>query len=83
MKVSNPKGSKKHPGIAVQIEMISDPGVFMETNTLWRRSLAADAFCTISVTFTPSAATTQTGALTITDNASGNPQLVPLKGTGK
>ncbi len=82
VKVSNPKGKKKHPGFPVLIEMISDPGVFMETNNC-PASLAAGASCSISVTFTPSAATKQTGTLTITDNANSGMQKVPLSGTGK
>lgn len=45
-------------------------------------SLAAGKSCSISVTFTPSAAA-QTGTLTITDNANGGMQKVPLSGTGK
>ena len=84
--MSNPKGSKKHPGTEVQIELISDPGVFAQTNNcpIWPAgSLAAGASCTISVTFTPSAATKQTGTLTITDNANTGIQTVPLSGTGK
>jgi hypothetical protein len=84
VKVSNPKGKKKHPGLPVLIEMISDagPGVFMQTNNC-PASLAAGASCSISVTFKPSAATKETGTLTITDNAHGSPQEVPLSGTGK
>ena len=83
VKVSNPKGKKKHPGLPVLIEMISpDPGVFTQTNNC-PASLDAGASCSISVTFTPSAATKQTGTLTITDNANGEPQRVSLSGTGK
>jgi hypothetical protein len=82
VKVSNPKGKKKHPGIAVLIEMISDPAVFTETNSC-PASLPAGLSCTISVTFTPSAAGKQTGTLTITDNAHGSAQTVSLSGTGK
>jgi len=82
VKVSNPKGKKTHPGLPVQIEMISDPGVFMQTNNC-PASLAAGSSCSISVTFTPSGTTTQTGKLTITDNANGGTQSVPLSGTGK
>jgi hypothetical protein len=84
VKVSNPKGKKNHPGLPVLIEMISDagPGVFMQTNNC-PASLSAGASCSISVTFTPSAATKQTGAVTITDNGSGGMQGVPLSGTGK
>jgi hypothetical protein len=80
--VSNPKGSSKHPGLPVQIEMISESGVFAQTNDC-HSSLAAGASCTISVTFTPNAATRQTGMLTITDNAHGSTQMVPVSGVGK
>jgi hypothetical protein len=45
-------------------------------------SLAAGVGCTISVFFDPSAAGSQTGTLTITDNAPGSPQTVQLSGTG-
>jgi sugar lactone lactonase YvrE len=45
-------------------------------------SVAAGAHCTLSVTFTPTAAGTRTGAVTITDNANGSPQTVALSGTG-
>lgn len=82
MKVSNPKGKKKHPGLPVLIEMISDLGVFKETNDC-PASLAADSSCTITVTFTPNAAMKQTGTLTITDNAKGSAQRVSMSGTGK
>src|SRR6266403_1978684 len=43
--------------------------------------LAAGANCTISVTFTPTAAGTRMGTLTITDNATGSPHTVSLTGT--
>ncbi len=82
VKVSNPKGNKKHQGLPVLIEMISDPPVFTETNTCLA-SLASGSSCTIAVTFTPSIAGQQTGTLTITDNASGTTQKVPLSGEGK
>jgi len=80
--VSNRKGTRKHPGSAVLIEMISDPAVFTQTNDC-PASLAPGTGCSISVTFTPSAPTNQTGALTITDNAKGGRQTVSLSGTGK
>jgi hypothetical protein len=38
--------------------------------------------CTIDVTFTPTAAGTFTGTVTINDNAAGSPQTVTLSGTG-
>src|SRR5258708_1471474 len=45
-------------------------------------SVAAGASCTISVKFTPTAAGTRTGTLTLTDNASNSPQTISLTGTG-
>ena len=82
VKVSNPRGSKKHPGSPVLIEMISDPGVFTETNDC-PSTLVARASCSIAVTFTPNAAIEQVGTLVITDNANRSPQTVQLRGRGK
>jgi hypothetical protein len=45
-------------------------------------SLAVNASCTITVTFDPSAKTTRSGTLTITDNALSSPQTVSLSGKG-
>src|SRR5258707_1388514 len=45
-------------------------------------SVAAGASCTISVKFTPTAAGTRTGTLTLTDNASNSPQTISLTGIG-
>ena len=45
-------------------------------------TLAAHQSCTINVTFTPTSAATSNAALSIADNAAGNPQTVPLTGTG-
>jgi hypothetical protein len=45
-------------------------------------SLAINASCTINVTFTPTTTGTRSGAITITDNAGGSPQVVTLTGTG-
>jgi hypothetical protein len=45
-------------------------------------SVAAGGTCTVEVTFTPSAASSFTATLSITDNASGSPQSVSLAGTG-
>ncbi|MGA8795430.1 MAG: choice-of-anchor D domain-containing protein [Candidatus Binatus sp.] len=83
VKVSNPKGSKKHPGLPVLIEMVSgDPTVFTEVNDC-PPTLVAGAVCSIEVTFTPNAAAEEFGTLVITDNANSNPQTVQLKGRGK
>jgi hypothetical protein len=45
-------------------------------------SLAPGDSCTISVTFTPTAAGTRTGQVTIYDNAPGSPHVLPLTATG-
>jgi hypothetical protein len=46
-------------------------------------SIAEEApACTFSITFTPTATGTRTGAITFTDNATGSPQTVTLTGPG-
>ena len=45
-------------------------------------TLAATGTCTINVTFTPTATGARTGTLTVSDNAAGSPQSIPLTGTG-
>ncbi len=54
---------------------------FAQTNTCGA-SLAAGASCQINVTFTPSCKAAFNGAVSITDDASGSPQVVSLVGTG-
>src|SRR5271170_2834399 len=66
---------------ALAITSVVASGDFAETNTCGI-SLAASANCAISVTFTPTAAGTRNGSLTITDNAGNSPQTVVLNGTG-
>ncbi len=46
-------------------------------------SIAAGATCTITATFTPTAAGAVTGAVTITDSALNSPQAITLTGTGQ
>jgi hypothetical protein len=65
----------------LNIASIIPNGDYAQTNTCGM-SVAAGANCTISVTFTPTATGTRTGAITITDNATGSPQTVNLTGTG-
>ncbi|HEV2351619.1 MAG TPA: choice-of-anchor D domain-containing protein [Terriglobia bacterium] len=60
---------------------IAASGDFAETNTCGA-SVAASSSCTISITFTPTAAGARGGTLTITDNASGGSQTAALSGTG-
>ena len=63
------------------IASIAANGDFAATNNCGS-SLAANASCTISVVFTPSAAGARTGTLTVTDDYSTSPQTVALTGTG-
>ncbi|MGC2620865.1 MAG: choice-of-anchor D domain-containing protein [Acidobacteriaceae bacterium] len=45
-------------------------------------ALEPDTVCNVYVTFTPGAAQAYTGNLTLTSNAVGSPQMVPLSGQG-
>ena len=63
------------------INSIQITGDFQATYTCGS-ILAANTSCTISVTFTPTVATAETGTLTITDNGTNSPQKVSLTGTG-
>jgi hypothetical protein len=72
---------------ALTINSIAASGDFKGTSTgtgacpISPATLAAGGMCTISVTFTPTAAGTRMGTLTIMDNATGSPHTVPLTGT--
>ncbi len=62
----------------------SNSGDFSQTNTcpLSPSTLAAGKSCTLTVTFKPTAGGTRTASVSVTDNAPGSPQTVPLTGTG-
>ena len=51
------------------------------TCTTGGAGLAAGASCTIMVTFTPTGTAASSGSIVFEDNATGNPQSVPLSGT--
>lgn len=61
---------------------IGASGDFAQTNTCGTALAAGGASCVISVTFTPTATGTRTGAVTITDDAAGSPQTLALTGNG-
>jgi len=65
------------------ISSISTSGNYAQTNNCVS-PLAAGAYCTINVTFTPppTVAGGQAGTLTIVDNATGSPHKVTLSGIG-
>ncbi len=62
----------------------ANAGDFAQTNTcpVSPSTLAAGANCTISVTFTPTAAGARAANLSVADDAPGSPQTVALSGTG-
>ena len=68
-------------GAAVSITGMPVSGDFAETNTCGV-SLAAQASCTIGVTFKPTSTGKRTGSLPIHDDASNGPQIVVLTGKG-
>ncbi|PYV19688.1 MAG: hypothetical protein DMG21_00910 [Acidobacteria bacterium] len=59
----------------------ANSGDFSQTNNCGS-SLGAGATCTINVTFTPSVASAETAALTVTDSVATSPQTTNLSGTG-
>jgi hypothetical protein len=65
----------------LSITSIALSGDFAQTNSCGS-TVNAGASCTFNVTFTPTAAGTHTGAITITDDAAGSPHAVSLTGTG-
>jgi hypothetical protein len=67
---------------ALGISSIVASGDFAQTNTCGT-SIATNASCTISVTFTPTAGGARGGSIVITDSAAGSPRTVTLTGTGQ
>ncbi len=66
---------------ALTITSIATTGDFSQTNNCGT-SVAVNASCTISVTFTPTTINTRTGTVVVTDNAPASPQTVALAGVG-
>ena len=69
--------------VALTSIAISATGDFAVSATTCGTSLAPKEKCTVSVTFTPTAAGTRTGQLGVSDSASNSPQTSNLTGTGK
>ena len=65
----------------LQISTIGISGDFAETNNC-PSSIAAEASCSITLTFAPTAPGARNGNLTVADNAPGSPQTVTLSGAG-
>ena len=67
--------------VALNFTSISASGDFSQTNTCGS-SIASLGSCTITVSFTPTAFGIRTGQVTISDDASGSPQVINMTGTG-
>ena len=63
----------------VVVSSVQTSSQFAATNTCGS-PLGPSGSCTIQVTFTPSSSSSQTGTLTITDNAANSPQTIALAG---
>jgi len=67
--------------VGIQNLLIETSGDFSETNNC-TSEMAGFATCQIQVAFTPTAAGTRSGSLTIANNAPNSPQTVSLTGAG-
>jgi Beta-propeller repeat/Abnormal spindle-like microcephaly-assoc'd, ASPM-SPD-2-Hydin len=54
---------------------------FTLTSSTCGASLAAGASCTVNISYAPTAAATSAASISVTDNAPGSPQTVPITGT--
>jgi len=66
----------------LNISSVAATGDFAISGNTCGAQVAAAASCKVSLTFTPTAKGTRTGALSFNDNAPGSPQTVALVGTG-
>ena len=67
---------------ALTISAITVSGDYSQSSNGCTTSLAVNATCQISVTFTPTAVGVRSGSLILTSNAASSPQTVTLSGTG-
>ncbi|MBZ5561592.1 MAG: SBBP repeat-containing protein [Acidobacteriia bacterium] len=66
----------------LSITNIGATGDYSETNTCTTGLLNVGESCSVSIVFNPTATGGRNGNLSISDNAVGSPQVVPLSGTG-
>jgi hypothetical protein len=81
--VTNPKSSKKKPGLTVLMEGVSGVVSPYSVTNGCDGPLEPGGKCTIDITFMPTAPGPQDGTLMIIDNAEHAPQSVMLTGKGK
>src|SRR5215469_12772298 len=82
-KITIKNTSSKSSKLSVSVTSESATTPFAIKGSQCIKTLAPGKSCQVSVTFTPSDTTPQNGFLTVHDNAQGNPQMIPLSGTGK
>jgi hypothetical protein len=68
-------------GADVAITSIKGSANFLQSNTCGT-SLAAGAFCYVTVSFKPASVGIKQGSITVVDSTSDSPQVLPLIGTG-
>ena len=68
--------------VPITFSSITASGDFAETDNCTKVALQPTTNCVVNVTYTPTTAGSSVGALTLTDNALGSPQVVLLTGTG-
>ncbi len=81
--MTNPKSSKKKPGLTVLMQGFSGGSNPYSVTNGCNGPLAPGAKCKIEVTFAPTASGAKDGILMIIDNAEHEPQSVKLTGKGK
>ena len=79
--IKNPDGKKS--GISVTVPGESTTGAPFAVTTQGDKTLKPEKSCKVEVTFTPPDDGVHSGDLIINDDASGNPQMIPLTGKGK
>jgi hypothetical protein len=79
--IKNTDGKKS--GIDVIVTGETTTGAGFAVKTQCDKTLKPEKSCKVEVTFKPTDTTPATGDLIINDNATGNPQMIPLSGTGK
>jgi hypothetical protein len=79
--IKNTDGKKS--GIDVTITGESTTGAPFAVKTQCDKTLKPEKSCKVEVTFKPTDDSPHSGDLIVNDNASGDPQMIPLSGTGK
>ena len=83
VKLSNPDKKKALPIALESWNATGDFSVSQETTTCAVTTLSPGQNCKIGLIFKPTQSGARPGTLTILDNASNNPQVIQLMGTGK